>query len=71
MTDTLLLRNAIRTSGLRVGHIATQLGLSRHGLSLKIDGVTEFKASEIAALTQILGLNNSDRDAIFFSSSVN
>lgn len=69
MTDTDLLRRAICASGLRLGYIASNLGLSRQGHSLKIEGVTEFKASEIAAPTQILGLSNKERDTIFLASA--
>ena len=71
MTNTALLRQTIHDCGYRFDFIASRLGLSRQGLMLKIEGDTEFKASEIAALTQLLGLSSEQRDRIFFNQSVN
>jgi len=67
MTDTSLLRKTISESGLKFSFIAEQLGLSRFGLMKKIDGDTEFKASEIAKLSDILKIDNKNRDRIFFA----
>lgn len=68
MTNTALLRNTINDSGLKLSYIARQMGLSAYGLQKKIDGDSEFKASEIAGLCDILKINDSrQRDAIFFA----
>ena len=67
MTNTAMLENAIRASGLKKKHIYETLGISRQGLDLKIKGVNEFRASEIEKLCDLLKLTNRDRLAIFFA----
>ena len=68
MTNTALLEDRIQASGLKKSYIAKVLGLTRAGLSLKIQGVTEFKASEITALSELLGIDDwQERDRIFFA----
>lgn len=67
MTDTNRLNQAIRASGYRIAFIAGQLGLSYPGLKKKIDGETEFKASEIITLSNILDLTAEERETIFFA----
>lgn len=66
MTDTDKLNEAIEMSGLKLIFIADKMGLSAYGLSKKINNITEFKASEIAKIAEILSLQVSERDAIFF-----
>lgn len=66
MTNVALLRQAIHDKGFRLDYVAKRLGLSRQGLMLKIEGSTEFKASEIAKLTRLLELSIEERDRIFF-----
>ena len=46
-TDTKLLREQVDKSGLKYPFIAENLDLSMFGLSMKVDGETEFKVSEI------------------------
>lgn len=70
MTNSVLLEKAIDESGLMKKYIAGRLGLTSFGLSKKINNHTEFKASEIMALCEILSLNRKDREAIFFSPDV-
>lgn len=70
MTDTGLLREVISESGLKLGFIADELGITRYALALKINNETEFKASEIFSLQKILNLSNSKRDKIFFAIEV-
>lgn len=68
MTNTMLLRSTICASGLKLSHIAREMGLSAYGLQKKIDGESEFKASEIACLCDILRISDvKQRDAIFFA----
>lgn len=62
-----LLEEAILKSGLKKSYIAEQLDLSAYGLSRKINGDSEFKASEIYILSGILNLNAKERDEIFFN----
>nr|DAP79974.1 MAG TPA: Regulatory protein [Caudoviricetes sp.] len=70
MTDSKELKRAIKESGISVTHIATVLGISRGALYMKIDNVTEFKASEIVVLKKMLNLSDKQRDDIFFNIKV-
>lgn len=71
MTNTELLEKRIQASGYRKSHIAEALGLSPYGLSLKISNRNEFKASEIDALSTLLGIESwEERTAIFFAEKV-
>lgn len=68
MTDTALLRDIITTSGLKLHYIAEQVGLSSYGLQLKINGINEFKASEINALCELLKIDDlSVKERVFFA----
>ena len=68
MTDTLLLEQLIRTSGLKKCVIAEKLGLSAYGLQLKITNKNEFTASEIDMFCTILSVKAlSMRERIFFA----
>ena len=67
MINSKLLQDAIEESGMKRNALANKLGLSSYGLALKINNQNEFKASEIAALSEILNLSRSKRDAIFFN----
>lgn len=66
MTNTELLVRAIQATGLKLKFISEKLGIGIGTLSSKINNVTEFKASEIACLSEILNLDNAQRDEIFF-----
>lgn len=68
MTNTTLLEERIKLSGYRKDFIAKALGLTPYGLSLKINNRNEFKASEIEALSDLLGIASwEERSAIFFA----
>ena len=62
------LKKAIEKSGLPISFIAKKLSITREGLYKKINGDTEFKASEIVNISDILHLSIEERDAIFFAS---
>lgn len=70
MTDTTELRGKIEDKGLKLRFIAEQLGLTPYGLTLKIDGKNEFKASEIKKMSDILSLSSGDVYRIFFAERV-
>lgn len=70
MVDSNLFRNLVEERGLKYSYIASRLGLSKAGLHKKISGETEFKASEIMAITDILQLTEKTRDNIFFNNKV-
>ncbi|GAA4653956.1 hypothetical protein GCM10023142_10940 [Anaerocolumna aminovalerica] len=65
MADTLKLRAYILQSGLTREQVAKMLGISKFTLHKKIHNITEFKASEIATLSEIL--NITDKESIFFN----
>ena len=65
MVDTDALRASMRASGLKNGYIAEKLDISVMSLHRKVNGVTEFKASEIVGLSDILHLTKAERDRIF------
>lgn len=67
MTNTTLLEDYIKKSGYKKGFIAEQLGLTSYGFTLKINNKSEFKASEMAILCELLKINAKDKDAIFFA----
>lgn len=60
------LKDVIIEKGFRISWIAIQLNITRYTLYNKINGVTEFTASEIAKLTEILHLSNLEVNSIFF-----
>ncbi len=68
MTNTLELEVAIKRAGLTKREVVKQLGLSHMGFYKKINNITEFKASEIMKLCDILNIKNIGE--IFFAPSV-
>ena len=60
------LDKAIYESGLKLEAVASKMGINRVSLWNKIQGRTEFKASEITSLSKILNLSAEQRDDIFF-----
>lgn len=71
MTNTEKLRKRIDMSGLKINYIAKELGITRATLAQKIANRREFKASEIAALCNLLGITTAkEKEAIFFADRV-
>ena len=68
MTNTVELEVAIVRAGLTKREVAKRLGLSEMGLYKKINNITEFKASEIEALIEMLSIR--DMEKIFFDKNV-
>ena len=64
MTDSEALNKVIENSGLKLTFIARALKLSREGFYKKLNNQTEFKASEIVKMQEILNLSNEQRDKI-------
>ena len=69
MTNTELLEKKIADSGYKKSYIAKAIGLkSSYGLSNKINNKTEFKASEINALCELLKIETAEeKEEIFFA----
>lgn len=67
MTNTELLREKIDQSGYKLRFIAKKIGITYQGLLNKINNRSEFRANEIQALYDLLGLTEEERVAIFFA----
>ncbi len=62
------LLEVIDASGLKYRFIAEQLGISYYTLNKKIKSMTEFKASEISTLCELLNISDlEEMKTIFFS----
>jgi transcriptional regulator with XRE-family HTH domain len=68
MTNTKLLERKIRQSGIKKGYIAERLGVSRTTFRALMCNSTEFKASQIKTLCEILGIKDDETmKDIFFA----
>lgn len=67
MTNSVLLKEKIQNSGLKMSVICECIGVTYGPMKKKIDGDVEFKASEISALSKLLGITERERTAIFFA----
>lgn len=67
MTDTQYLDGVIVKSGLKMNWIAEQLGITPKTFIDKRMNRSEFTASEIKKLCDILKINEKDRSRIFFN----
>lgn len=72
MTNTELLEEKIKESGYKKSYIAKAIGLkSAFGLSKKIKNETEFKASEIERMCEVLKIETlEEKNEIFFANKV-
>lgn len=66
MTDTARLEKWIDEHGLKRNFIADKIGRTSYGLSLKIKGINDFTASEIAVFRD-LGMTLKEVDLIFLN----
>lgn len=67
MTDTKALRDIIEEKGLKYKAVARNLGITPYGLQKKIENDTEFKASEVGKLSELLNLSTRQKERIFFA----
>lgn len=71
MTNTALLESIIAGSGLKKNYIAKVIGVTPETLIRKIKNASEFKASEIDKMCQILAISDPKlREAVFFDPQV-
>lgn len=70
MTNSELLSEVISEFGITITALSKRIGITREGFYKKLNNETEFKASEISAIQQILQLTNEKRDEIFFGEKV-
>lgn len=66
MVNSQLLNKVIDDSGIKKTKLAKEMGLTLCGFRKKVNGVNEFKASEVSKLRDILGLSFELVDQIFF-----
>lgn len=71
MTDTKALKDAIENSGIPISFLARKLGITRESFYNKLKNETEFKASEIATLSNLLRLSYDQTNHIFLLGLVN
>ena len=68
MTNTKLLEEKIRQSGLKKGYLADRLGVSRTTFHTLLRNQSNFKVSQIKTLCDILGITDDETlKAIFFA----
>lgn len=70
MTNTSLLEEYIKQSGYRKSYIASYLGITAYAFALKCNNKSEFKATEIDMLCELLKIGVRDRMSIFFAKQV-
>lgn len=67
MTNTKLLGDKIKQSGLKKGYLAEKIGVSRTTFYALLRNKSEFKASQIRTLCEVLGVNDDETmKSIFF-----
>lgn len=68
MTNTVLLEEAIRNSGLKKSYIAKRVGLTPAGFRNCVTNRAEFKTGQIKILCEVLGIESLEmKEAIFFA----
>ena len=70
MTNTLELEIQMLKAGISKRDLAKALNISEMALFNKLKNVTEFKASEIVKISELLNLTADVRDSIFFAQNV-
>lgn len=70
MVNLTALKTMIDDSGISFTRLAENTGMSRETLYRKLEGETEFKVSEIYALSVSLKMTMTERDEIFFCKNV-
>lgn len=64
------LNDAIKESGIKSQKFADTLGITRQSFNNKRNGKTQFKLSETFVMGVLLGLNDEQKNAIFFPENV-
>lgn len=66
MTNTALLRQRIKDSGLKLQYIADYIGISRVSLTMKIENASEFRQTEIKKLCEVLRIETAEEKTLIF-----
>lgn len=67
MTDGKLLKEIAKAKQITLQEIADAVGLTRQGLSKKIENRSEFRVSEVTKISKLLGLSEQQKQNIFFA----
>lgn len=67
MTNGKLLREIAKARGKTLQGLAEAIGVTRQGFFKKIENRSEFKASEISKLSDLLSLSEQEKQNIFFA----
>ena len=67
MTNGKLLKEIAKAKQVTLQELAEALGLTRQGLSKKIENRSEFRVSVVSKLSEILGLSEQQKQEIFFA----
>lgn len=67
MTDAIELEISLKRTKTTKKILADKLNISLQSLYHKINNITEFKASEIVKICEVLNLSCEERDKIFFT----
>lgn len=69
MTNRKLLEDKIVQAGVKKGFLAERIGVSRSTFSALLRNESEFKASQISTLCELLNIKDEELNAIFFAHS--
>jgi len=67
MTDTNKFKAALAVRGMTAKELAEKIGTTGASLSLKINNLREFKATDIAKISEALQLSLEEKEEIFFA----
>lgn len=67
MTNTALLREKIKNSGVKVTFIASQLGITYMAFTNRMNGKVEFRMNEVRKIAELLHLTQDEVQQIFFA----
>lgn len=67
MTNGKMLKEIAKAKHITLQSIADAIGVSRQGLFKKIENRSEFKASEVMRISELLDLSEEQKKQIFFA----
>ncbi len=70
MSNLVMLKEMIRRSGLSPDEIAEKSGIPLKRLGRLLEGGEEFKASDMTALGEVLGMSGPECGVVFFNTKV-
>lgn len=70
MTDTVALREKIKSMGVKLTFVADTLGMTKQALDRKLKDGSDFKAYQMIILKDLLHLTNKEARDIFFAKDV-